>query len=81
MGGMTVSNRLAVVRGAPLSQPSKLGFTARLAYFNQARPSIHIDRKYGPREKYFHEKAGFLVQLILCPGCRLGMSAQANVWN
>ena len=49
MGGMTVGNRLAVVRGAPLSQPSKLGFTARLAYFNQARPSIDIDRKYGPK--------------------------------
>lgn len=49
MGGMTVGNRLAVVRGAPLSQPSKLGFTARLAYFNQARPSIDFDRKYGPK--------------------------------
>jgi hypothetical protein len=47
MGGLTVGNCLAVVRGA-LSQPSKLGFTARLAYFNQPRPSIDIDRKYAP---------------------------------
>jgi hypothetical protein len=47
---MTVGNclnRLAVVRGA-LSQPSKFGFTARLAYFKQPRPSIDIDRKYAP---------------------------------
>ena len=48
MGGMTVGNCLAVVRGA-LSQPSKLGFTAQLAYFNQPRPSIDFDRKYGPK--------------------------------
>ena len=66
LGGTSIRNRL-VRPGRALAHPSKLGVSAKKVYFTRPQPSIDIASKDAQMGKYFHEKAGFPEQLILCP--------------